>query len=338
MENLRTPAGDIEDEHLGTAATAPNGASSSGVPMTTSYEGLSSPTMRATSAAGESTAIATTAILSPWVRLSSSSHASVDRHGGHQVAHISTTTTLPVNASGFNSRPPMCRHGQWRKCRGAVLGAAANVVGIQPFDALTLYTPLNDSAEVCLESLLTRRLAPRNVEAGALVIRPREAEVLGTRNQHIVDEDYGIPAHAKPCRHWRVAVLLGDDSYARTKFTRDVLDQQTCWIRQRSRERPANQSDGYWRRLRKAQHRQQQREMRGRLVAGLTIRLVMASRSICIQGSRIRRSHWHHVHRRVPRDSRTPFRKRAVQENDLRRRASSTMPRGATMAPGWRLW
>ena len=214
--------------------------------------------MRATSASGESTAIATTASLSPWVRLSSSSHA--ERRPARRApgSPYFDDDDFAGERVGLQLTTAMCRHGQWRKCRGAVLGAAADVVGIEPLDALTLYTPLNDSAEVCLESLLTRRLAPRNVEAGALVIRPGEAEVLWTRNQHIVHEDYGIPAHAKPRRHWRVAVLLGDDPYARTKFTGDVLDQQTCWIRQRSRERPANQSDGYWRRLSKTQHRQQQ--------------------------------------------------------------------------------
>ena len=119
---------------------------------------------------------------------------------------------------------------------------------------------VDHAAQVGLEFFLVGRLPPRDVAPATLIVRTGEAEILRPGHQYIVDEDNRVATDAKPLGHRRIAIFLCHHFHSRTNSCRNVLDQQTCWIGQRSRERPADERDGDLRRSRLTTH---QRERRG---------------------------------------------------------------------------
>ena len=111
-------------------------------------------------------------------------------------------------------------------------------------DRFTGQAAHDSAAHIVFEVSLIRRVEPRHVEAAADVFSAAEPEILRPRDEHVVDENDRIPPHAEPGCHRRTAVLLDDHLDLAIELLRHVADQQTCWIGEVSRERPADERDG----------------------------------------------------------------------------------------------
>src|SRR3954452_4738330 len=84
---------------VGTAVISPNARAVGPSLIAQRKSGLSELTVERILSSGDSTARATTAILSPYFFFTSPSHSSVERHGGHHVAQNSTSTARPASCS-----------------------------------------------------------------------------------------------------------------------------------------------------------------------------------------------------------------------------------------------
>ncbi len=91
---------------------------------------------------------------------------------------------------------------------------------------------------------MARRAPQRRVAAvaGSLSLAV-EAEVLRLGDEHVVDEDRGVPRHPESLRELRAAVVFRDETDLVAELPRDALGQQTCRVGEVSRVGPADEGD-----------------------------------------------------------------------------------------------
>ena len=104
---------------------------------------------------------------------------------------------------------------------------------------------LDHARQVGAEALVRGRALERRVAAAASRLALAvEAEVVGRRDQDVVDEDRRVARHAEALRELRVAVVLRDEARLAAELRDDALCQQTCRIGEVSGVRPAHERDG----------------------------------------------------------------------------------------------
>jgi hypothetical protein len=127
--------------------------------------------------------------------------------------------------------------------RGDFLGSACGVGMLAGDDVFSSgEDEVDHASEIGFEFFLVGGVAPGSVAAGAFDFA-EVAKFAGGGDEDVIDENGGIAFDAEFIGELRGAEVFGDESNLAGVFGGDVLDQQTCWVRDISSVRPADESD-----------------------------------------------------------------------------------------------